>query len=106
MTIHAVGHTVASAGFALAGIPSHEVSDRDASGVLDDLTHRDDVTVLLVEQSVLDALEPSFQQELFRRPEPIIVPFPTPSWKEESGTADRLVLDLLQRAIGYRVRLR
>lgn len=106
MSIHAVGHTVASAGFGLAGIPAHEVSDRDAASVVADLAHRDDVTVLLVEQSVLDALEPSIQHDLFRRPTPIIVPFPAPSWKEEAGTADRLVLDLLQRAIGYRVRLR
>jgi vacuolar-type H+-ATPase subunit F/Vma7 len=106
MSIHAVGHTVASAGFSLAGIPSHEVSDRDASSMLAELTQRDDVTVLLIEQSVLDALEPSFQQELFRRAAPIIVPFPAPSWKEEAVAADRFILDLLQRAIGYRVRLR
>jgi vacuolar-type H+-ATPase subunit F/Vma7 len=104
--VHAVGSDVACAGFALAGLATHEVPTlRDAASVLNDLVRREDIGVLLVEQSVLDALDPVTESDFSRRPSPIIVPFPSPSWRERERAPESLVLELLQRAIGYRVRL-
>ena len=104
--VRVVGSEVACAGFALAGLATHGVpSPRDATAVMNELVRRDDIGVLLVEQSVLDALDPVTERELSRRPSPIIVPFPSPSWHERERAPESLVLGLLQRAIGYRVRL-
>ena len=63
------------------------------------------VTVHYYAQHQLDALDPATEHELSRRPSPIIVPFPSPSWRERERAPESLVLELLQRAIGYRVRL-
>jgi vacuolar-type H+-ATPase subunit F/Vma7 len=107
MSVRAVGLPLACAGFALAGIPTHEVrSARDGALALPDIASRDDVVVLLVEQSVLDALSPAASRDLMRRPTPIVVPFPGPSWEVSGAPPESGVLELLQRAIGYRVRLR
>lgn len=104
--VRVVGSHVACAGFALAGLATHEVpAPRDADAIIGDLVKRDDIGVLLVEQSVLDALDPATERDLSRRPTPIIVPFPGPRWRERERAPESLVLQLLQRAIGYRVRL-
>lgn len=104
--VHVVGSDVACTGFALAGLATHEVpAPRDAATIMNDIARREDIGVLLVEQSVLDALDPATEHELSRRPSPIIVPFPSPSWRERERAPESLVLELLQRAIGYRVRL-
>ena len=104
--VRVVGSDVACAGFSLAGLPTHEVpAPRDAVAIIGDLVKRDDIGVLLVEQSVLDALDPATERALSRLPMPIIVPFPSPSWRERERAPESLVLQLLQRAIGYRVRL-
>jgi vacuolar-type H+-ATPase subunit F/Vma7 len=102
-----VGLPLACSGFALAGIPTHEVlSARDGALALVDIASRDDIGVLLVEQSVLDALPQAVSRGLMRRPAPMIVPFPGPSWADRGAPPESGVLELLQRAIGYRVRLR
>jgi vacuolar-type H+-ATPase subunit F/Vma7 len=104
--IHVVARKIAGAGFSLAGLPAHEVSSSDAVDTVTSLAHQPEIGVLLVEQSVMDELPAAVQRDLQRRPTPIIVPFPGPSWQDRKTTGDALVLDLLQRAIGYRVRLR
>jgi vacuolar-type H+-ATPase subunit F/Vma7 len=105
--VRVVGLPVATAGFALAGLPTHEVSDaKEGAAALTTLADRGDTGVLLVEQAVLDAVDPVTERELMRRPAPIIVPFPSPAWKDRGAAPESLVLELLQRAIGYRVRLR
>lgn len=102
-----VGLPLACSGFALAGIPTHEVlSARDGALALVAIAARGDLGVLLVEQSVLDALPPAVNRGLMRQPAPIVVPFPGPSWADRGAAPPSGVLELLQRAIGYRVRLR
>jgi vacuolar-type H+-ATPase subunit F/Vma7 len=94
-------------GFALAGLPVTEVADvRDADAVLATLLERPNVAVILVEQGLLDALSEPERRELMRRPSPIVVPFPGPAWGDRVSPAEAYVLELLRRAIGYRVRLR
>jgi vacuolar-type H+-ATPase subunit F/Vma7 len=105
--VHVVALPVACAGFALAGLPTHEAADaKDGARTLLQLMSRDEIGVLLVEQAVLDALDPATERAVMRRPAPIVVPFPSPAWKERGTAPESLVLELLQRAIGYRVRLR
>lgn len=104
--VRVVGSEVACAGFSLAGLATHEVSTpREAAAVLHELVRRDDIGVVLVEQAMLSALGTAAEHELTRRPAPIIVPFPSPTWREREAAPESLVLELLQRAIGYRVRL-
>ena len=103
--VRVVGSEAACTGFALAGLTTHDVtSPREAALVLDELVRRDDVGVVLVEQAVLSALGAA-ARDLTRRSTPIIVPFPSPAWRAGDVPAESLVLELLQRAIGYRVRL-
>ena len=105
--IRAVGPAAACAGFALAGIPvSEAASARDAAAVIAPLLDRRDIGVLLVEQGLLDGLADAERQALMRRPTPVVVPFPGPIWGERASPAEAYVLELLRRAIGYRVRLR
>ncbi|MGH7696023.1 MAG: V-type ATP synthase subunit F [Gemmatimonadaceae bacterium] len=105
--IRAVGTAATCAGFALAGIPVSEASGaRDATAVIAPLLDGRDVGVLLVEQSLLDSLGDAERQTLMRTPSPVVVPFPGPAWGERASPAEAYVLELLQRAIGYRVRLR
>jgi vacuolar-type H+-ATPase subunit F/Vma7 len=105
--VRVVAHPASAAGFALAGIPVTEVADaRAGAGALEGLLDRPDVAVLLVEQSLLDAMSEPDRREVMDRPTPIVVPFPSPSWGERTSPAEAYVLELLRRAIGYRVRLR
>lgn len=105
--IRAVCRPATSAGFALAGIPTVEAAVvRDAPPIIAALAERHDLGVLLVEQELLDAFSEGERRELLRRPAPVIVPFPGPSWEERVSPAEEYVLELLRRAIGYRVRLR
>jgi hypothetical protein len=43
--------------------------------------------------------------EMAKRAVPIIIPFPAPAWEEAAPEPAAYILALLQRAIGYRVRL-
>jgi vacuolar-type H+-ATPase subunit F/Vma7 len=104
--VHVVGSSVACAGFSLAGLATHEAATpRDAASVIDALVSRDETGILLVEQPVLDALDPVTERALSRRTKPIIVPFPGPTRRDRERAPESLILQLLQRAIGYRVRL-
>ena len=104
--VRVVGSGVACTGFSLAGLTTHDVaSPREATLVLDELVRRDDIGVLLVEEAVLSGLDAEATRELTRRAAPIIVPFPGPKWSDDGNPPESLVLELLQRAIGYRVRL-
>ena len=104
--VRVLGTPVACAGFALAGLPTDEVPDtNEAASAIATVVARDDVGVLLLEQVLLDALDPAAQRSLMRRTVPVVVPFPSPSWAQREEVAESLVLALLQRAIGYRVRL-
>jgi V/A-type H+-transporting ATPase subunit F len=105
--VRVVARPASAAGFALAGIPVTEVGDaRAGAASITALLDRSDIGVLLVEQELLDALNEGERHEVMDRPSPIVVPFPSPSWGERTSPAEAYVLELLRRAIGYRVRLR
>ena len=105
--IRAIGRPATCAGFALAGIPVREASTpREASAAIEAIASQPDIGVVLVEQELFERLDEAQRQKLQKRPTPIIVPFPGPAWEEQASPAEAYVLELLRRAIGYRVRLR
>lgn len=84
---------VSAAGFALAGLPVSVADDRaGATRTIDDLP--DDVALVLVEDALHDPDR--------RATMPVVLSFPGPAWEARSD--DRIV-EILRRAIGYRVRL-
>ncbi len=93
-------------GFRLAGLPVLEaITPADAERELAVLTRRPEVGVVLVEQSLFDALPDETRAVSERNALPVVVPFPGPEWTRV-GDAEAYVVSLLRRAIGYRVRLR
>jgi vacuolar-type H+-ATPase subunit F/Vma7 len=96
-----------AAGFALAGIDAVETDGGDAL-LLELGTDRlgADTGVILVEEEILATLAPAARLELERQPFPVLVSFPGPRWAALPSAAESYVLQILQRAIGYRVRLR
>ena len=95
-----------AAGFALAGIPATEVADpAEAAERLGALLDDPAAGVVLLEERLHRALPDELRRRLARRPLPIVVPFPAPTW-EEGPVVDRYIVELLRQVIGYRVRLR
>lgn len=93
-------------GFTLAGVPSVAASGAvEAAEWIERMREQPEVGVILVEQVLYDGLPERTQRVLAREPLPVIVPFPGPAWTERE-MAEAHVLELLRRAIGYRVRLR
>ncbi|MGE3618587.1 MAG: hypothetical protein AB7L66_22140, partial [Gemmatimonadales bacterium] len=69
-----------------------------------ELLHRREVAVLLVEDSIYDALAAEQRTRLDRSAHPVVIPFPGPA-PAAAPSAEARVVALLRRAIGYRVRL-
>ena len=97
---------VTAAGFALAGIAADAGDDQGAvEAALRSLLARGDLGVVLLEESLYAALAPDLRTLVDRVAQPVVVPFPGPAWRA-APSAEEQVVELLRRAIGYRVRLR
>ena len=95
-----------AAGFALAGIVPDAVDDEGTAEVaLRALLARRELGVVLLEESLYAALAPDLRSQVDRVAQPVVVPFPGPAWRA-APSAEEQVVELLRRAIGYRVRLR
>jgi vacuolar-type H+-ATPase subunit F/Vma7 len=105
--VRVVARPELAAGFRLAGLPVDEVAapGPGAARVMA-LAAAPDAGVLLVEEEVLAALSPAARDALSRRQTPIVVPVPRPTWSARPEGAEGYILEILRRAIGYRVRLR
>lgn len=105
--VRAVATPALASGFRLAGIAAEAVPDAAAAALrLGALAADPGLGILLVEERLLDAIPEATRREVERRPVPIIVPVPTPRWGEPHTDAESLILELLRRAIGYRVKLK
>jgi vacuolar-type H+-ATPase subunit F/Vma7 len=94
-------------GFALAGLrPVEFSSDDEGRERLQDLLAERELGVVLVEAGFYDRLPEEMRRQFGRRPLPMIVPFPDPSWAEKPDAAEAYIVELLRQVIGYRVRLR
>ena len=93
-------------GFALAGIASWPATTSgETAEALSAQRTRDHVGVVLVEEVLYDELADDLRARLERWIRPVVVPFPGPALTE-AISAETRVVELLRRAIGYRVRLR
>lgn len=96
-----------AAGFGLAGLrPFETVDPADGIARLRELLRDPAAGVVLVEESLYDALPEDLHDELNRRPLPMVVPFPGPRWEERGEGAEAYIVELLRQVIGYRVRLK
>jgi len=105
-TLRVVTEPALATGFRLAGLPVEEAgSPRDLTAAIERLTREHDAGVILVQQDLWDDLPEADRRAIERTPVPIVVPVPPPRWTARGRGAEEYILDLLQRAIGYRVRL-
>lgn len=94
-----------SAGFALAGVPVFPEADGpSAARRIELLISESEVGVVMIEERLHRDLPEDLTRRLRRRALPVIVPMPGPDWASES-TAHEYIVDILRRAIGYRVKL-
>ena len=104
--VHVVARPGVVDGFALAGLLVTELAaDSEAAERVVAIAEDETNALVLVEEPLFALVSETDRAELSKRAVPIVVPFPAPSWDETfAGPAD-YILALLQRAIGYRVRL-
>ena len=96
-----------ASGFALAGLAPVEAAGGDeAAQQVEALLGRPEVGVILIEEPLHDGLPEELRRQLGRRPLPMVVPFPTPSWAGPAAKPEDYIVEILRQAIGYRVRLR
>jgi vacuolar-type H+-ATPase subunit F/Vma7 len=101
----AVAGPAIAPGFALVGIAVDVVpAGGDLGAALTRAAGREGTSVVLVEDRLYDTLPPELRRRWDRSVVPVIVPFPSPGPEDERAQGDRIV-DLIRRAIGYRVRL-
>jgi len=104
--VRALCHTATAPGFALAGIvPDTADEPAAADAILRGLLKLSEVGVVLLEESLYASLAPDLRIVVDRIARPVVVPFPGPAWRSVAS-AEEQVVELLRRAIGYRVRLR
>jgi vacuolar-type H+-ATPase subunit F/Vma7 len=93
----------ASAGFALAGVEVKSVADSESAvRALETLSPR--IGVVMIDEGLYQKLPEELRRGLNRAAEPVVIPVPGPDWTDESK-AHEYIVELLRRAIGYRVRL-
>ena len=107
--VRAVASPVQCIGFRMAGLVASEVTPlSDPADIGDALLLAagvPDTGILLVEQSVFDAAPELVRRDLEHRASPIVVTVPSPAFEHAPAAAEDYILELLRRAIGYRVRL-
>ena len=92
-----------AAGFALAGVEVVPAADAEAaSRTLEGLDPR--VGVVIIDERLYRDLPEELRRGFNRTAEPVVIPVPGPDWTE-GASAHEYVVDILRRAIGYRVRL-
>ena len=94
-----------AAGFHLAGLAVHIVATgADLGRAFGSLQHERGLGLLLVEDSLHAEAPDDVRAALDRSAMPMVLPFPGPRWVRLAAAEERVV-ELLRRAIGYRVRL-
>jgi len=104
--VHVIARPGVADGFALAGLRVTELAaNSEAGGRIVTIAEDEDNALVLVEEPLFALVSETDRAELAKRAVPIVVPFPAPTWDEISAGPADYILSLLQRAIGYRVRL-
>ena len=95
-------------GIALSGIaPIEAATGSDAAAALAGLaTTPSRGGVVFVEASLYEALPPATRRQIRKDGAPILMPFPGPAPLAAGTSPEQELLEVLGRAVGYRVRLR
>lgn len=105
-TVRVLCRPTTAAGFALAGLVPDTAEEAGAvDTALRALLGSPQVGVVLLEDVLYAELAPDLRITVDRAAQPVVVPFPGPAW-QAAASAEEQVVELLRRAIGYRVRLR
>jgi vacuolar-type H+-ATPase subunit F/Vma7 len=106
--VHVICRPEAALGIGLAGIAPIVADDGPAAAAaLAGLSGEPGRGgVVLIEQPLHDALPGALRRQLRRDGVPILMPFPAPAPLAEGIAPEHELLEILRRAIGYRVRLR
>jgi vacuolar-type H+-ATPase subunit F/Vma7 len=94
-----------SAGFGLAGVPVFEAADgTHAAAQIERLAAEGSAGVVIIDEPLYRDLPEELLRSLRRSALPVVIPVPGPDWTTES-TAHEYIVEILRRAIGYRVKL-
>lgn len=94
-----------SAGFALAGVPVFEARDgADAAEQIEQLVDDQSAGVVVIDEPLYRDIPEEIRRDLDRSALPVVIPVPGPDWTKEA-TAHEYIVEILRRAIGYRVKL-
>ena len=105
--VRAIARPEVAAGLALAGVRPIEAATPDlGAAVLKDALATPAVGVVLIEDCLYDPLPEELRRRIGKRPLPMVVPFPGPSWQALAAGPEAYIVELLRQVIGYRVRLR
>ena len=105
LSVHIVCRPEIALGFELAGARVDRAGDGAAARArLAALANDPTVGIVLIDEQLHSALPADYVQRLERQGRPIVATFPGPRF-DAAGAAEAALLDILQRAIGYRVRL-
>ena len=94
-----------SAGFSMAGVPVFEASNgADAARQIDRLADEDGAGVIIIDEPLYRDIPEEIRRAFQRSVLPVLIPVPGPDWTTEA-TAHEYIVEILRRAIGYRVKL-
>lgn len=98
--VRIVARRPAALGIALAGVaPIEAATGEDAAAALAG------ARLVLMEQALYDALPVATKRQLRREGVPVVMPFPGPAVAPGAAPEQEL-LEVLRRAVGYRLRLK
>jgi vacuolar-type H+-ATPase subunit F/Vma7 len=104
--VRAVATPALATGLRLAGVPTDDAeTPAAAADRVSTLVEDPELGILVVEAPLFDGFTAAFRHDLEARALPIVVPMPRPAWGPATDRAEAYILELLRRAIGYRVRL-
>ena len=102
--VHVLCRPAVAPGFRLAGIATLAAAGaEEATAALARLRADPSVGVVLIEDALHAELAAADREA---EGLPALVPFPGPAWAGPEDAAEARVLEILRRAIGYRVKLR
>jgi vacuolar-type H+-ATPase subunit F/Vma7 len=107
--VSAVCRRPAALGLGLAGLACHEAADGGAAAAAIAAIGRQPEGhggVILIERALHEALPMALRRQLGRDGLPILVPLPGPALGLAGPPPEEELLEILRRAIGYRLRLR
>lgn len=108
MPVRVVARHPTALGIALSGLAPIEAANGDeAAAALAALaTTPGKGGIVLIEAALYDALPATTRRQIRRDGAPILMPFPGPGSLAAGVLPEQELLEVLRRAVGYRVRLR